>query len=220
MRLASVFAKPRSAIAILRGPEHVFEFANRRYLELVGHRPVVGKPIRRRFPTSPARGSTSCSIGSTDRGSRIVGRSLRQVIARRGGREETFFDFVYQPLFDDEGRVTGIAVVAFDVTELTNAQRDAESANRAKDEFLAMLGHELRNPLAPILTALQLMRLRGVAGAERERAIIERQVTHMVALVDDLLDVSRITRGKVAARSASSSTWRTSSPRRSRWPVR
>jgi CheY-like chemotaxis protein/anti-sigma regulatory factor (Ser/Thr protein kinase) len=63
-----------------------------------------------------------------------------------------------------------------------------------------MLGHELRNPLAPILTALQLMRLRGVQGAERERVVIERQVEHLVGLVDDLLDVSRITRGKVQLR--------------------
>jgi CheY-like chemotaxis protein/two-component sensor histidine kinase len=90
--------------------------------------------------------------------------------------------------------------VAFDVTELTKARREAEMANRAKDEFLAMLGHELRNPLAPILTALQLMRLHGIQGAERERTIIERQVKHVVSLVDDLLDVSRITRGKVQLR--------------------
>ncbi|MEP6783871.1 MAG: ATP-binding protein, partial [Acidobacteriota bacterium] len=83
---------------------------------------------------------------------------------------------------------------------LVRARGDAEAANRAKDEFLAMLGHELRNPLAPILTALQLMHLRGVTGAERERAIIERQVKHVVGLVDDLLDVSRITRGQVHLR--------------------
>lgn len=73
----------------------------------------------------------------------------------------------------------------------------AESANRAKDEFLAMLGHELRNPLAPILTALQLMRLQQDAAFERERTVIERQVKHMTRLVDDLLDVSRIARAKV-----------------------
>ena len=126
-----------------------------------------------------------------------MGRSLRLLIDR-GGPEpaETFFDFVYQPLFTD-GRVTGIAAVCFEVTALAKARRDAELANRAKDEFLAMLGHELRNPLAPILTALQLMELRGVAGAERERQIIGRQVKHVVRLVDDLLDVSRITRGRV-----------------------
>ena len=75
--------------------------------------------------------------------------------------------------------------------------RAAESANRTKDEFLAMLGHELRNPLAPILTALQLMRLRGETASERERTVIERQVAHLTRLVDDLLDVSRIARGKV-----------------------
>jgi signal transduction histidine kinase/CheY-like chemotaxis protein len=73
------------------------------------------------------------------------------------------------------------------------ARREAEAANRAKDEFLAMLGHELRNPLAPIVTALELTRERD--GASRERTIIERQVDHLRRLVDDLLDVSRITRG-------------------------
>lgn len=73
----------------------------------------------------------------------------------------------------------------------------AEAANRAKDEFLAMLGHELRNPLAPIATALHLMKLRDGLASERERTVIERQVKHLTRLVDDLLDVSRIARGKV-----------------------
>ena len=73
----------------------------------------------------------------------------------------------------------------------------AESANSTKDEFLAMLGHELRNPLSPILTAVQLIRLRAGEQCVKERAIIERQVHHMVRLVDDLLDVSRITHGKI-----------------------
>ena len=76
------------------------------------------------------------------------------------------------------------------------ARREAELANRSKDEFLAMLGHELRNPLAPILTALQLMQLKRGSG-ERERAMIERQVHHLARLVDDLLDVSRIARGDI-----------------------
>jgi CheY-like chemotaxis protein len=114
------------------------------------------------------------------------------------------FTFIYQPLPDDDGRTEGILIVCIDVTaqvvarqNVERANREAENANRAKDEFLAMLGHELRNPLAPILTALQLMRLRPGAGAEKERSVIERQVNHLVTLVDDLLDVSRITRGKI-----------------------
>jgi signal transduction histidine kinase/CheY-like chemotaxis protein len=83
------------------------------------------------------------------------------------------------------------------VREAEAARNDAEAASRSKDEFLAMLGHELRNPLAPIQTAVQLMRLRGDTSAERERTVIERQVRHLTRLVDDLLDVSRIARGKV-----------------------
>lgn len=73
-------------------------------------------------------------------------------------------------------------------------------ASRAKDEFLAMLGHELRNPLAPIVTALDLMKRRGELTTSKEQNIIQRQVNHMVRLVDDLLDVSKITRGTVNLR--------------------
>lgn len=87
------------------------------------------------------------------------------------------------------------------VTRADEARAQAEAADRAKDEFLAMLGHELRNPLAPVLTALQLMRLRGDTSGARERAIIERQVRHLVRLVDDLLDVSRLRRGRIELRS-------------------
>ena len=73
----------------------------------------------------------------------------------------------------------------------------AEEASRVKDEFLAMLGHELRNPLAPIFTALELMNLRAPDSARPERKVIDRQARHLARLVDDLLDVSRIATGRV-----------------------
>ncbi|MEO6747204.1 MAG: cache domain-containing protein, partial [Caldimonas sp.] len=82
--------------------------------------------------------------------------------------------------------------------EAQAALHEAEIANRAKDDFLAMLGHELRNPLAPIVSALHIMKMRGGEANATERRIIERQVGHLLRLVDDLLDVSRITRGKVS----------------------
>ena len=75
-----------------------------------------------------------------------------------------------------------------------------EEANRRKDEFLAVLGHELRTPLAPIMTALQLLQLRGIDAAERERAILARQVQHLSRIVDDLLDISRVAKGKIELR--------------------
>jgi signal transduction histidine kinase len=79
-----------------------------------------------------------------------------------------------------------------------DARAVAEEATRAKDEFMAMLGHELRNPLAPILTTLQVMKLRASGIFEQERALIDRQVRHVIRLVEDLLDVSRIARGKIS----------------------
>lgn len=81
---------------------------------------------------------------------------------------------------------------------LDEARERAERAVRAQGEFLAMLGHELRNPLSPVTTALQLLRLKGPLGRELE--IIERQVMNLTRLVDDLLDVSRLTTGKVTLR--------------------
>jgi signal transduction histidine kinase len=78
------------------------------------------------------------------------------------------------------------------------AKREAEAANRAKDEFLAMLSHELRNPLAPIVSSLRLMRLTGPPSPALD--ILERQAGHLTRLVDDLLDVSRITRHKIELR--------------------
>src|SRR5262249_12855180 len=81
---------------------------------------------------------------------------------------------------------------------VASARAEAVHANAVKDDFLAMLGHELRNPLAPIVTALALMRGRsGASSMARELTIVERQVQHLVRLVDDLLDVARIERGKL-----------------------
>ncbi len=81
---------------------------------------------------------------------------------------------------------------------LAEARRNAESANRAKDEFLAMLGHELRNPLSAITTAAQVLRIRpdGPAAANAQQ-VLQRQAVHLTRLVDDLLDASRVSLGKI-----------------------
>jgi signal transduction histidine kinase len=198
-RLETVFSHAPVSIAILRGPTHVYELANGPYLELVNHRDIVGKAIRDALPELEGQGIYELLDHVYRSGERYVGRADRVMLRRGADRElqECFFNFVYQPTRGSDGPVDGIAVVAFEVTELAKARQTAEDASRAKDEFLAMLGHELRNPLAPIVTALQLLRLRGVKSGERERTIIERQVRHLVGLVDDLLDISRVTRGKI-----------------------
>ena len=90
---------------------------------------------------------------------------------------------------------------------LRHTADELRQASRAKDEFIAMLGHELRNPLAPIQIALHLMEMRGDTGSQRERAIIGRQVHHMTRLIDDLLDVARIIRGHVTLQPVPIELW-------------
>ncbi|MGE0548256.1 MAG: ATP-binding protein [Kofleriaceae bacterium] len=140
---------------------------------------------------------------------------LELEIAKRDGRVEDvgwrlrkdgtrfWANVVISAIRDRDGQLLGFSKVTRDLTEVMRAEEDrqarlvAEDANRAKDDFLAMLGHELRNPLAPIVTALQLMKLRGDQRSSKEQDVIERQVRHMIHLVDDLLDVSRISCGKI-----------------------
>lgn len=115
------------------------------------------------------------------------------------------FDDRYREFFEAVARELGANVSAFVAAQSIRsslerehvARTEAEAANRAKDEFLAILGHELRNPLAPILTALHLMKESAPDSLVRERGVIERQAGHLMRLVDDLLDLSRITRGVV-----------------------
>jgi signal transduction histidine kinase/DNA-binding response OmpR family regulator len=197
-RVAAVFAQTPVPIAIVRGPYHAVEIANASFVALVD-RAVVGQRMSDAVPELRDQGVIDLLDRVYATHKPYVSSAVAVTLHRGPQRaaERCVLDLSLQPLFDQAGAIEGVAVVLYEVTELDEARHAAESANRTKDEFLAMLGHELRNPLAPILTALQLLRLRGGDAGERERTIIERQVRHLVALVDDLLDISRITRGKV-----------------------
>jgi PAS domain S-box-containing protein len=101
--------------------------------------------------------------------------------------------------YDRDGHPVRIRGVTVDVTERYEAELELRETNRKKDDFLAMLAHELRNPLAPISTAAEMLRLTAASDVRTRKAseVISRQVKHMTTLVDDLLDVSRVTRGLV-----------------------
>lgn len=110
-----------------------------------------------------------------------------------------FLDAVFTPIEDEVEGVIGLTLIIRDITEQRRAAEALRDADRRKDEFLAVLAHELRNPLAPVRNALQLMKMAEVGEAQREwsREVAERQVCHMARLLDDLLDVSRISRGSL-----------------------
>jgi PAS domain S-box-containing protein len=168
---------------------------------------AIGQPITMLIPPD-RRDEEQQILERIARGERI--EHFETVRVSKDGRPIDI-SLTVSPIRDASGTIVGASKVAHDISlrkglEARNnelrereqlARQEAEAANRAKDEFLAMLGHELRNPLSPILTALQLMKLRGGGGLERERTVIERQVSHLTRLVDDLLDVSRIARGNV-----------------------
>ena len=103
------------------------------------------------------------------------------------------------PRFTPDGTFSGYIGSCIDITDRKRTEEELRESDRRKEEFLAVLSHELRNPLAPIQTALDLLERRGPreAGTERELATIKRQVQNLKRLVDDLLDVSRISRGKI-----------------------
>jgi PAS domain S-box-containing protein len=107
-----------------------------------------------------------------------------------------------EPLYDAQGRIYGAVSVCVDLTERKRAERALLDADQRKDEFLATLSHELRNPLAPLRTALEVLRLAKDDPdlAEKARQTMERQLAHLARLTDDLLDVSRITQNKVELR--------------------
>jgi signal transduction histidine kinase len=200
------------AVSIISGPDHTYQLANPRYLQMVG-RQVVGKRYLEAFPEVAGTLLPGILERVYRTGEPFVSEEHEIPLDRGDGmREERFFRFNIEPMRDPDGDVYGMMTCAMDITaqvrgrrelERINTERERlltelEAANRAKDEFFAMLGHELRNPLSPIVTAVQLMKRHGDRDTSKERNVIERQVQHLVRLVDDLLDVSKITRGKVA----------------------
>ncbi|QEH34530.1 Aerobic respiration control sensor protein ArcB [Aquisphaera giovannonii] len=138
-------------------------------------------------------------------------QALRAVFASRRARAIEF-DFPLRgktrhyatrliPEASPTGEVATVLAVTQDVTELKRTEEALQHADRRKDEFLATLAHELRNPLAPIRTGLHLLGLSQDPDlATRTREMMNRQLSHMVRLIDDLLDISRITSGKVTLR--------------------
>ena len=159
---------------------------------------AVGQPITMLIP--PERhGEERDILARIVRGERVI--HFETVRVAKDGRR---FDasLTISPIRDALGNIIGASKVARDITAQKRAEHALREADRRKDEFLAMLAHELRNPLAPIRSSLALLEPTGRSDAavERVRGILERQVGHMVRLVDDLMEVSRITRGTIELR--------------------
>ena len=159
---------------------------------------AIGKPIMILIP--PERHDEELDILSRiARNERI--EHLETIRVRKDGTRLNI-SLTISPITDASGKVFGASKIARDITERKLAEEALREADRRKDEFLATLAHELRNPLAPIRNSLHILEMAGQSepGIEYVREMMERQVNHMVRLVDDLMEVSRITRGKIELR--------------------
>ena len=162
----------------------------------------LGPALRLGNPVVVADSDTSLLIPDADRPSVPAGAFVAAPLMRQGQLVAALLVTDRSPRHwtpEEVELVRETAERTWDAVERARAEELLRESNTRKDEFLAMLAHELRNPLAPIRTGLEVIRRGGdtVAAVERVRGIMERQVGHMVRLVDDLLDVSRITSGMI-----------------------
>lgn len=209
--LRLLFTNAPMPMCLLRGPQHVFELANDAYWRLLGQRDLLGKSVHEAVPEAASQGALELldHVWATGEPYIVKERPFRVRSPIDQREHEVLLTFTYQPFRNLQGQIEGIVFFGFDVTEAFLARRALEEhAQQARlearrtDEFLATLGHELRNPLAALSAALQVMghRAKGDPSSLDLHARCERQVENLSRLVDDLLDTSRITRGEVDLR--------------------
>jgi PAS domain S-box-containing protein len=129
-------------------------------------------------------------------------KPIRGEVPFTGTSGRRIYDYIFVPVLGADGEVEAVAGTTRDMTERKAMENELRETDRKKDDFIALLAHELRNPLAPIRNGLQVMRLAGKdpVALTSAREMMDRQLSHMVRLIDDLLDISRINRSKMALR--------------------
>lgn len=183
-QLHELFEEAPVNISVYRGPELRVEMFNaccRQRIGAAARRPYKGEPLLAVLPELADQSVYQVLLNVYHSGTPATLHEHKVDLANENGQlAEHYFTTYYQPLRAN-GQVWGLMAVSYEVTDQVRDRQRAEAlvqelkeASRAKDEFLAMLGHELRNPLAPILTALELIQLRGCTYFERECAIIQR----------------------------------------------
>jgi PAS domain S-box-containing protein len=195
-----LMADASPAMLWLTDPEGHCTFLSRQWYEFTGQTEEEALGLGWTNATHPDDVVRTCRAFLEANAARAVFHSEYRLRAADGSHRWAID--LGRPWFSETGEYAGMVGAVFDIDDRKRAEQELEEASRRKDQFLATLAHELRNPLAPISNALQVWPLvqSRPAEAERLRGVMSRQVRQMVRLIDDLLDVSRITRGRIELR--------------------
>lgn len=208
-QLRAAFLDAPAAVALTEGPEHRFALANHRYEALVGHGDLIGRPACEALPDLAAHAVCEQLDRVYQTGEPYVAGEERMLHHDAAGTaREGWYNVVYQPMSGPDGKTTGILQHVVDVTDqvrarldVESARADAERANRAKSDFLAIMSHELRTPLNAISGYADLLELE-IHGplTEEQRTSIKRiqfSQQHLLGLINDVLNYAKLETGSV-----------------------
>ncbi len=198
--LDRMFRQAPGFVALLNGPDYRIEMVNDAYRRLVGQRELIGHPAIEAVPEFREQGFEAFLDQVFATGNAYFGRDVPFASAQGDHRRTMYLDFVFQPVLDERKKIVGVLMQGHDMTERRAATEALLDADRRKDDFLATLAHELRNPLAAIRIAGQIVRR--LQGAEEPRLVhasdvIGRQTGVLASMIDDLTDVASIRTGKI-----------------------
>jgi PAS domain S-box-containing protein len=187
-RLVEMFRQAPAFMAMLRGPDHIFERTNRQYQDLIGNRDVLGKPLREALPEAEEQGLIDILDRVYQTGEPFVANGLSISIARVHGQplEERYLDFVYQPMRETDNKISGVLVLGVDVTERKQAQSALLQSEKlaAVGRLSASIAHEINNPLEAVTNLLYLI------NEEKDLSEQARSFTHLAQ--QELARVSQI----------------------------
>ncbi len=191
-RMADLFHQSPAFFAVLRGPEHVFEMANPPYEKLMGGRDMIGRSVREAVPEVEGQGFLELLNGVYQTGEPYVGRGVRIRLARPGSGEleERTLDFVYQPLRETDGTISGIIAFGVDMTESRHAERLLIQSEKlaAVGRLASSIAHEINNPLEAVTNLLYLAQQSAVNPKAKEYlATAEIELRRVAAITNQTL---------------------------------